>query len=107
MYIFSLELGEEPLVESTAALFRELCYNYRDSLTAGIIVAGWDKVKGGQIYSIPIGGMCIRQPVGLGGSGSSYIYGYVDSNFKPNMEKEEAVNFVVKGSINNFEFVYI
>nr|XP_023020209.1 proteasome subunit beta type-6 [Leptinotarsa decemlineata] len=89
-----MELGEEPLVEVGAAIFRELCYNYRDSLMAGILVAGWDKKKGGQIYSIPIGGMCVRQAVSIGGSGSSYVYGYVDANFKPKMSKEECAKFV-------------
>lgn len=42
-------MGEEPLVETAARIFRELCYNYRDTLTAGIIVAGWDNQKGGQV----------------------------------------------------------
>jgi 20S proteasome subunit beta 1 len=45
----SIELGEPPLVETAANVFRELCYNYRDSLTAGVIIAGWDKRKGGQV----------------------------------------------------------
>jgi hypothetical protein len=36
-------------VETAANVFRELCYNYRDSLSAGIIIAGWDKRKGGQV----------------------------------------------------------
>jgi len=46
---FSLEQGEPPLVETAANIFRQLCYDYRDQLTAGIIVAGWDKRKGGQV----------------------------------------------------------
>lgn len=89
-----MELGEKPLVEVGAAVFRELCYNYRDSLMAGILVAGWDKRKGGQVYSIPIGGMCVRQPVSIGGSGSSYVYGYVDANYKSGMSRDDCVNFV-------------
>ncbi|XP_046396937.1 proteasome subunit beta type-6 [Ischnura elegans] len=89
-----IELGEPPLVATAANVFRELCYNYRDSLTAGIIVAGWDKRKGGQVYSVPIGGMCMRQPISIGGSGSTYVYGYVDSNFKPNMSKKDCMQFV-------------
>ncbi|XP_071451234.1 proteasome subunit beta type-6 [Hetaerina americana] len=89
-----IELGEPPLVATAANVFRELCYNYRDTLTAGIIVAGWDKRKGGQVYSVPIGGMCMRQPISIGGSGSTYVYGYVDANFKPNMTKKECVQFV-------------
>ncbi|XP_018332959.1 proteasome subunit beta type-6 [Agrilus planipennis] len=88
------ELGEAPLVESGAAVCKELCYNYRDSLMAGLIVAGWDRKKGGQVYSIPIGGMCVRQPVSIGGSGSTYVYGYVDANYKPGMTQNESVEFV-------------
>jgi len=89
-----MELGEEPPVEVGANVFKELCYNYRDSLMAGILVAGWDKKKGGQIYSIPIGGMCVRQSVSIGGSGSSYVYGYVDANYRRGMTQEECAKFV-------------
>ena len=46
---YSIELGEEPLVNTAASLFRQVCYEYRDSLVAGIICAGWDKKKGGQV----------------------------------------------------------
>ncbi|XP_043475673.1 proteasome subunit beta type-6 [Leptopilina heterotoma] len=89
-----MELGEQPLVETAANVFREICYNYRDSLLAGILVAGWDSRKGGQVYSVPIGGMCVRQPISVGGSGSTYVYGYVDANYKPNMTKDESIELV-------------
>lgn len=89
-----MELGEQPLVETSANVFRELCYNYRDSLMAGILVAGWDRRKGGQVYSIPLGGMCVRQAIAIGGSGSSYVYGYVDAHYKPNMTKDQTIELV-------------
>ena len=89
-----MELGQEPRVETAANVFRELCYNYRDSLMAGILVAGWDSLKGGQVYSIPLGGMCVRQRISIGGSGSSYVYGYVDANYKPGMTKDQCVELV-------------
>ncbi|CAD1473752.1 unnamed protein product, partial [Heterotrigona itama] len=92
--LHKMELGMEPLVETAANVFRELCYNYRDSLMAGILVAGWDSRKGGQVYSIPLGGMCVRQPISIGGSGSTYVYGYMDSQYKPNMSKDECVKLV-------------
>lgn len=38
--------------------------------------------------------MCVRQSVSIGGSGSSYVYGYVDANYKKNMTKEECAQFV-------------
>jgi 20S proteasome subunit beta 1 len=48
------------------------------------------------VYSIPIGGMCVRQQVSIGGSGSSYVYGFVDANYKPGMTKEECVKFITE-----------
>uniref|UniRef100_H2RU70 Proteasome subunit beta n=2 Tax=Takifugu rubripes TaxID=31033 RepID=H2RU70_TAKRU len=87
----SIELDEPPLVETAANLFKASCYRYREELTAGILVAGWDRRKGGQVYSVPIGGMLVRQPVSVGGSGSSYIYGFMDSNYKPGLSKEQCL----------------
>jgi len=47
-------MDQEPSVHTAANIFREMCYNYRDQLTAGIIVAGWDKEKGGQVTHIQL-----------------------------------------------------
>uniref|UniRef100_A0A672K822 proteasome endopeptidase complex n=1 Tax=Sinocyclocheilus grahami TaxID=75366 RepID=A0A672K822_SINGR len=93
---FSIELDEAPLVQTAASLFREMCYRYREELMAGIIVAGWDPRRGGQVYTVPVGGMMTRQPVSVGGSGSSYIYGYVDSNYRAGMSKEECLKFTAE-----------
>jgi len=89
-----MEMGEEPLVKTVAHMFKQLCYDYRDQLMAGIIVAGWDKVNGGQVYSIPISGMIQRMPFSTGGSGSTYVYGYVDANFKEGMNKDDSLKFI-------------
>ncbi|KAF2364416.1 Proteasome subunit alpha/beta [Trinorchestia longiramus] len=94
MEILEVTTGEPPSVQVAASTFREICYRYRDSLSAGIIVAGWDRHKGGQVFTIPLGGMLTRQPVALGGSGSTYIWGHMDATFKPNMDKERCVEFV-------------
>ena len=61
---------------------------------AGIIVAGWDEKDGASVYNIPLGGSLHKQPFAIGGSGSTYIFGYCDSNFREGMTKEEAVQFV-------------
>ncbi|KAM4036568.1 proteasome subunit beta type-6 [Anomaloglossus baeobatrachus] len=89
----SIELGTLPLVHTAANLFKEMCYKYREDLMAGIIVAGWDQRKGGQVYTVPMGGMMVHQPFSIGGSGSSYIYGFVDSTYKTGMTKEECLKF--------------
>lgn len=92
-----METDEMPQVSTAANVFRQLCYNYRDQLSAGIIVAGWDKRKGGQVYGVPIGGMLVRQPIAIGGSGSTYVYGFVDANYRPGMSQEDCVNVVTNG----------
>ncbi|KAN0034932.1 hypothetical protein ACTFIV_001471 [Dictyostelium citrinum] len=88
------ELCDDPDVKTAASLFQLLCYNNKNNLMAGIIVAGWDKHQGGSVYNISLGGSMVKQPFAIGGSGSTYIYGYCDSKFKPNMTKDECVEFV-------------
>ena len=97
--LFQMENNEEPTVHAAANVFRDICYNYREQLTAGIICAGWDKRNGGQVYCIPVGGMLTHQPVTIGGSGSSYIYGFVDATYKKDFTEEECVNFVLKALV--------
>jgi len=50
-----------------------------------------------QVYSIPLGGMMVRQPFAIGGSGSTYIYGYVDGAYRPNMTQDECLHFCANG----------
>ena len=66
--------------------------------SAGLIIAGYDKRNGGQVYSIPLGGSLHKQSYAIGGSGSTYIYGYCDANWQEDMSEKEAVEFV-KGSL--------
>merc|ERR1711913_247206 len=60
------------------------------------IVAGHDDRSGGQVWCVPIGGMCVRQSLTIGGSGSTYLYGMMDSEYKPNMGRAECEELVVK-----------
>lgn len=45
----SVEIGEDPLVRSAANLVKNISYKYKEELMAHLIVAGWDKRKGGQV----------------------------------------------------------
>lgn len=72
-----------------------MCYNNKEQLSAGIIVAGWDKYEGGSVYNIPLGGSLHKQPFAIGGSGSTYIYGYCDATYRDGMTQEETENFVI------------
>merc|ERR1711994_530137 len=96
-----VEFGAPPPVHTAAHLFKNISYDYRDQLTAGIIVAGWDAEKGGQVYSVPIGGALVRQKAAIGGSGSTFLYGFLDSKYgrdveAKDMDKERCVELVKK-----------
>lgn len=92
----AIETGRAPTVKTAAHLMRRLCYENKDNLMAGVIVGGWDPVEKGSVYNIPLGGTCIKMPFAIGGSGSTYIYGLVDSLFTPDLKKEEALVLVKK-----------
>lgn len=96
MSMHEVEMGRPASVKTVANTFREMCYQYRDDLSAGILCAGYDRVHGGQIFSIPIGGMLVRQKVSAGGSGSTYIYGFLDSDYKPDFTEQQCVDFIRK-----------
>lgn len=97
--LFQMENNEDPTVHAAANVFKSICYNYRDQLMAGIIVAGWDVREGGQVYCIPLGGMLKRERIAIGGSGSSYLYGYVDSTYREGMSEKECVDFTLKALV--------
>ena len=103
--------GDRPTVQTAANVFQKLCYENKDALSAGIIVAGWDKEVGPSVYNIPLGGGLFRQPWAIGGkytpskslvivlslspgSGSTYVYGYCDATYKDGWGRDETVNFV-------------
>ena len=106
-------------MHSVATVFQKLCYTNKDQLSAGIIVAGWDKEVGPSVYNIPVGGGLFRQPWAIGGlflyaqtftastkfhtlgSGSTYVYGYCDATYNPKFTKQQTIDFV-----RNSEYYY-
>jgi len=90
----SIELGQDPEVKTVSYLFNKLNYSNKNNLSAGLIVGGWDKYNKGSVWTIPLGGGMVEQPFSLGGSGSGYIYGYCDANYRPDMTQAECEEFV-------------
>ncbi|KAF8842225.1 20S proteasome subunit [Paxillus ammoniavirescens] len=86
--------GAPPSVSTAAGAFQTLCYENKDSLSAGIIVAGWDQEAGPSVYNIPLGGGLFRQPWAIGGSGSTYVYGYCDATYQEGWGRDDTINFV-------------
>lgn len=86
---WSLDTGRQPTVKVAAHLMRRLIYTNKDRLMAGVIVAGYDPIDGASVYTITLGGSCLKLPFATGGSGSVFISGLLDSEYRPNMTKEE------------------
>jgi 20S proteasome subunit beta 1 len=74
----------------------QMAYGNKSALQAGMIVAGWSAAEGGAVYGVPLGGTLLRLPFTLGGSGSSYIYGWVDHSYRPGMTRAECEAFVTR-----------
>ncbi|GAA5978879.1 hypothetical protein JCM10908_002721 [Rhodotorula pacifica] len=91
---YSITEGKRPSVHVAANMLEGIVYQNKDRLSAGIIVAGWDEDNGGTVYNIPLGGGLFKAPWAIGGSGSTYIYGYCDSTYRENWGRDETVDFV-------------
>jgi 20S proteasome subunit beta 1 len=92
-----METDSSPLVNTAAYLAKSVVYNNKEQLMASLIVAGWDKQKGGQVYVVPIGGMIARKSIHISGSGSIYAMGYLDANYRPDMSQEECLQLAING----------
>ncbi|KAK0591001.1 hypothetical protein LWI29_034270 [Acer saccharum] len=92
----TIQLGQPATVKVAA----NLVSNSRNMLLQTgsgklIIVGGWDKYEGGKIYGVGVGGL-IEQAFAIGGSGSSYLFGFLDQAWKQGITKQEAEQLVVK-----------
>ncbi|CAG9465117.1 unnamed protein product [Pedinophyceae sp. YPF-701] len=90
----AMELGSEPKVRTAANLVKEMNYN-NQHLMAAMIIAGYDDLRGGQVYGIPIGGTLVPQNWAVDGSGSTYIWGLCDAEYREGMTRDEAETFAI------------
>ncbi|CAI5448635.1 unnamed protein product [Caenorhabditis angaria] len=86
---FSMMENENVTIYRATQIFRQFLYNYRDSLSASVLVAGYDDKLGGQLYALPIGGFVTRQRSTASGSGSTFVQGFLDSKWRPDLTLEE------------------
>lgn len=94
MDIQANDLGGHPYVESAASVMREIIYNNAGKLSASMICSGWDPYKGYQIYSVNQTGHFKEGDWAMAGSGSTFIWGYFDANYKPDINLAGAMEFM-------------
>ena len=85
-----------PSVQSAGNVVKNIIYN-NPGMSAHVCVSGWDPYKGYQIYDVNVTGFMQEASMNLGGSGSTYIKGYCDINFREDMSLEEAKQFITTG----------
>jgi 20S proteasome alpha/beta subunit len=59
---YSTELNGPVLVSTAASLFADTVYQNKDRLSVGLIIGGWDPIKGGSVYSVAMGGAVFFLP---------------------------------------------
>lgn len=92
----TMEMGRPVRVKTAAHLMAKIFYSNKYHLSVSMIVAGWDPVDGPTVYNIFQGGTVVQTPYAIGGSGSGYIYGMADHEFRNDMTKEEAETMTKK-----------
>jgi len=81
-------------IRTIVQMLRNFCYKEKEKLNCGFICTGWDKFHGGQIYSIIQGGAVLRNKIALSGSGSLFINGFCEENYKEKMSRKECKTFL-------------
>lgn len=98
-YLGALAINSETPMERSvqvcANTLKKIIQANKERLSAGLIVGGFDSA-GPQVYAVDLSGLCIRRKIATNGSGSTYIQGFIDSNYKEDFTVEEATQFAIR-----------
>jgi 20S proteasome subunit beta 1 len=92
--------GGEIQVSTVANAASQMSYSNREfrngrGLLAAFVVAGYDRYNGGQVFGVPLGGTCVKTSGwAVEGSGSTPLWSKFDSEWTPNMSRDEAERFM-------------
>jgi 20S proteasome subunit beta 5 len=89
--LYELRNGERVPVSAASQFLANMVNQYRGrGLSMGTMVTGWDK-SGQGLYYIDDDGTRLQGQIFSVGSGSTYAYGVLDSKYRWDMTKEEAI----------------
>jgi proteasome beta subunit len=95
--IYRLTNRELMPIKSAARLCSNVLFNQRYfPYYVQIILAGYDKNAGGQIYNIDLFGSMTSEKFISTGSGSPVAYGYLESEFKDNLNVDESYKIAIQ-----------
>lgn len=90
--------GDEPPTKYIAEVVKNILFNGRSFFMAMMIVGGWDtRQKVSKLYGIDLLGTLYQEKEFLAfGSGSPFALGVIQSEWRPEMTKEEGIELVKK-----------
>lgn len=89
--LYELRHGEKVPVSAASQYLANMITQYKGyGLSMGTMIAGWDKREQG-LYYVDDDGTRLKGYLFSVGSGSTYAYGILDSKYRYDMTKEEAV----------------
>ena len=89
--LYELRHGEKVPVSAASQYLANMITQYRGyGLSMGTMIAGWDNREQG-LYYVDDDGTRLKGYLFSVGSGSTYAYGILDSKYRYNMTKEEAI----------------
>ena len=93
----ALQLDDLPEVKTAAHIVSKMLHGNRNWIQTSFIVAGYDSVKGPQIFQVPPGGAKIEKKIASAGSGSIFVQAYIDANYKEGFSLKECREFLIQG----------
>jgi 20S proteasome subunit beta 1 len=96
-----MELDAPADVKTVATIANQIGYqnkgmNNGRGMSAYTIVGGWDARRGAQVYACTAGGNMVKERWTTDGSGSTYIWGFLDDGWREGMTREECEAFVAR-----------
>lgn len=90
--LYELNNKERISVAAASKILSDLTYNYKGAgLSMGTMVCGYTKKEGPSIYYVDSDGTRLKGDLFCVGSGQTFAYGVLDSNYKWDLTVEEAL----------------
>ncbi|MFP4523661.1 MAG: proteasome subunit beta [Candidatus Woesearchaeota archaeon] len=95
-----LRSGREFLVKEVASLLRNWVYSmirHSGGMDVSHFLIGGSDREGVWLYDLfPDGSLTLLEDYATSGSGSSYVYGVLESNYKPDLSEQDGVDLAIK-----------
>ena len=96
-----MEIDSSADVKTVATIANQISYQNKGAnrgrgLSAYTIVGGWDARRGAQVYACTAGGNMVKERWTTDGSGSTYIWGFLDDGWREGMTREACEALVTR-----------